>query len=1061
MRRTKADTSNQNKISRQNNNYQVYKGDSNTPVKDTNSKDISHKKYGIRTRHFQAPPIYSPQSIKETRIIVKREPNVISNSKNYNYQSKTSQNQANKNIRNNNNDGSISLFGGSQSNYVFVKNTNNKYQSNYKNQNKKYEQNLTTPGNKRNLDIKNQYKSSSNIFKGKNGDERIVYSKATNLQNNVSSISIIDIKKKSPKPYVLNERKLDLIQYKPKSRKKYDVDLNGSVDAKTIDSANNHAIYVNRNVTKEYKTIADLPANQKVHHRYNYNHNPNLSNTATHSIDATRKKPKKEIILTPRKNEIIISTKPLRKSAHISKLKNENKPFNFTNDSKYNKYKVTDVKYNKNYNQFDSSTNINKKNEPKTSKYNLNTDSKNRRYNANDSKNIRSNANDSKYPKYNAPESKYNKYNITAANNNKYNVTDSKNSRYNINDSKYSKNNENDTKYNKYNVNDSKSNRNKYDAQDNKNIIDKTNKINRNIANDYNRRSNDFIKNEPIKITDNKNKIDTNVYKRKKNNSEYSFTKGKKDEPFIESYKKPKIENIKESSNTNKFKISSQIEPQNDSKKGYYKRFKMNHNSDINDNNSFNNNENKKDVFKKDFSKLDNKDDKANNKEIANYKNKEKRQDNNNQDFTVTKVVKEKIVKINYNDDNDKDKEDKDNDKGIDNAIDNAIDNNDKDNNNFNQKAEKLMVKIEKEENKIDIENKESDNTKNKGEKNEKGNKSDNENAKDQNQKNKIEKKNVKKSEEENEAEEEYEEEEEESDREVDNKNKNSNTKFEKKVEIEKKVIKSKDDDKKQINKNEIKETNKEEINDDLKSKIKEKLNNLKQKIDDKNNPENGGLEQGIYQKKVIQREEIHEDNNQDKGQELQVGNDGGKNTKKVIQEIRIVKEKYINTDNEGKKGKDNLNLADSNSKSENIVISKIIKDNQLDNMVQSNDTNLISKSLNEKISNVKPGQHIQIEEIEEHVDYGDNENNQAENQQGKKKVVYREERHYIEGEGSDDYIHADTEGRKRETFGKEIDIDDNRGEDAKVVEKKYIKYEEYNEGDEKTDKKEKLLGDN
>ena len=997
MRRTKADASNQYKISSQNNNYHVYKGDSNTPMKDVNSKDISHKKYGIRTRHFQAPQIYSPESIKDAKIIIKREPNTISNNSKFIYQSKTSQNQSNRNNRKNNNDGSISLFGSSQSNYVILKNNHNRNASNYLNSSKKYEQNLTMSGNNRNSDLKNLYKSSLNIIKGKGKgpNDGAIYSKATNLRNNVSSISIVDIKNKSPKPYVLNERKLDIIRYKPKSIKKYEVDVNGSVDARTIDSTKNHFIFVNKNITKEHK----------------YNHNPNLSNVASHSIDATKKQPKKEYVLTPRKNEVIISTRPLRKSAHIIK-QNENKSINFINESRSNKYNVTDLK-NK-YNQYNPTANLYKKNDTRNDKYNLKTDSNINRYNPKNTKNNRININDSKYT---APEQKYNKYNVTDSRNNKYNVTysnnrrnnanDSNNRRNNVNDSKYTKN-DNDTKYNKYNVNESKYNRNKNDVKDNKNIFDKTNK---NDAYDYTRRANDYSKKDPVKKNDNKYKIDTNnVYKRKKNDSENSFAKGKKDEPVKESYRKPKIEDIKENVKTNKIIISSMNEPQNESKRGYYKKFQLNQNNDSNVNKWDNDNDIKKDGYKRDFNKLDDKDDKNKNREITKYK--EEKPIDNNQDYTVTKVVKEKIVKINYNDD--------DKDKGNENG---------KDNLNTNQKLEKLSVKIEKEGNKPDNENEDVKN-----------------NTKVQKQKNEIENKNKKESKDENE-EEEYEEEEE-----GDNKdaNKNANPQKIEKVEIVKKVIKTDNvDDNLKNNFDENNENYKEGGNN-------EKLGNLKKKADEKINFE-GGVEPGIYQKKVIQREEIRDDNSQGNGKELQVSNDPSKNTKKVIQEIRIVKEKYINSENDGEKGKNNLSLEKANNKSENNAISKIIKDNKLDNLEGKDDMNLITKNLNEKIPNIKPGEHIEIEEIEEHVDYGDNGNDQAENQQGKKKVVYREERHYVEGDGNDEYIHAGPERKKRETFGKEIDVDDNVGEDDKLVEK-YVKYEEYNDGDKKIIKTEKLL---
>ena len=58
--------------------------------------------------------------------------------------------------------------------------------------------------------------------------------------------------------------------------------------------------------------MADIP-DKKAHHRYNYSHDPNLKNTSSHKIDATKKEPKKEIVVQPRKLIVIKSVIPSRR----------------------------------------------------------------------------------------------------------------------------------------------------------------------------------------------------------------------------------------------------------------------------------------------------------------------------------------------------------------------------------------------------------------------------------------------------------------------------------------------------------------------------------------------------------------------------------------------------------------------------------------------------------------------------------------------------------------------------------------------------------------------------
>ena len=140
------------------------------------------------------------------------------------------------------------------------------------------------------------------------------------LRHNTVSHKIVDIKRGEPKPYVLNERKTDIISFRPNALRKYSFSNNWN--DLPLKSDKNHSIITTRNVTKEYKTVADLPPTKKIHHHYNISHDPNIKNTGSHKIDATKKEAKKEVVVHPRKLIVIKSVIPSRR--HLTETNNEN-----------------------------------------------------------------------------------------------------------------------------------------------------------------------------------------------------------------------------------------------------------------------------------------------------------------------------------------------------------------------------------------------------------------------------------------------------------------------------------------------------------------------------------------------------------------------------------------------------------------------------------------------------------------------------------------------------------------------------------------------------------------
>ena len=128
--------------------------------------------------------------------------------------------------------------------------------------------------------------------------------------------SIVELRKSPKQSYILNVRKTDIIKNRKRYRKSYYYSKKD--DNKPFVSSENHKIFERRNVTKERKTVADLPEGIKILHRYSYNYNPNISNKSVHSIDETSKTPKKEYVLTPRKNNVIQSERHFKKTYNAS-----------------------------------------------------------------------------------------------------------------------------------------------------------------------------------------------------------------------------------------------------------------------------------------------------------------------------------------------------------------------------------------------------------------------------------------------------------------------------------------------------------------------------------------------------------------------------------------------------------------------------------------------------------------------------------------------------------------------------------------------------------------------
>ena len=126
-------------------------------------------------------------------------------------------------------------------------------------------------------------------------------------RNNTVRILIDQTGRIPKKEYVLNVRKLDTIKDNRRHKQTYNDAIEG--EDKPISTTFNHNVIVVKNVTKDLRTVADVGDNEKIIHRYSYNYVPGIPNTGTHSIDESGKIQKKERIVSPRKNDVIVTEK--------------------------------------------------------------------------------------------------------------------------------------------------------------------------------------------------------------------------------------------------------------------------------------------------------------------------------------------------------------------------------------------------------------------------------------------------------------------------------------------------------------------------------------------------------------------------------------------------------------------------------------------------------------------------------------------------------------------------------------------------------------------------------
>ena len=110
-------------------------------------------------------------------------------------------------------------------------------------------------------------------------------------------------------------RKCEVIQTANKVRREY---KNAMVDIEPKKFDQNYSIKIIKNVTKEQKTVADLPNMKNIVHRYNYNYVPNIANTSSHSIDMSTKSPKSGFVPNKRKLETIKNETYPRKEYKVS-----------------------------------------------------------------------------------------------------------------------------------------------------------------------------------------------------------------------------------------------------------------------------------------------------------------------------------------------------------------------------------------------------------------------------------------------------------------------------------------------------------------------------------------------------------------------------------------------------------------------------------------------------------------------------------------------------------------------------------------------------------------------
>ena len=139
-------------------------------------------------------------------------------------------------------------------------------------------------------------------------------------RHNLKRITINESSKKKDQPYVLHVRKLDRIQQKERGRIFYTNNMN---ERNPIKSNFNHKIIVVKNVTKEFKTWVDVPQGEKGAPK-EYIVNRSRDNLSRRDINVSKNKEKPQVVLSPRKNIVIKSTKKPYKLTYENYVENDN-----------------------------------------------------------------------------------------------------------------------------------------------------------------------------------------------------------------------------------------------------------------------------------------------------------------------------------------------------------------------------------------------------------------------------------------------------------------------------------------------------------------------------------------------------------------------------------------------------------------------------------------------------------------------------------------------------------------------------------------------------------------
>ena len=125
-------------------------------------------------------------------------------------------------------------------------------------------------------------------------------------RDNISTITIDETGKIPKKPYVLHVRQLERIRSKSRMRIVY---INNMEETDPIKIDFNHKMIEVKDITRDFQTISQLNSGEKMSHRYSASNLSSISNIGRREINESGKIPKKQVIVSIRKNEVIKSAK--------------------------------------------------------------------------------------------------------------------------------------------------------------------------------------------------------------------------------------------------------------------------------------------------------------------------------------------------------------------------------------------------------------------------------------------------------------------------------------------------------------------------------------------------------------------------------------------------------------------------------------------------------------------------------------------------------------------------------------------------------------------------------